>query len=368
MTKITLGAEAMKLIKKVAALKKGKYSVPVLEYLKFTVLDDSQVSVMFCDSELTVEKIIYAISVENLSSKSFLVHTDVLKKVKGIKTNSIYSFETDGQSVTFNDNGVSKTSNAVDEDSYPTFPTDEYEKMVALNKDLLSKLQASTLSASPSETRPILTQVCMRQDSVIATDSHRLYKTEYKGKLGEQDFVISPLLIAAVASVEKNDKNFFGVIHLGNYHVLIETMTGRYCYRRVEGNFPDISRLIPTEFRTEFDIQDTTKFMGVLNACYELTKDSEHTMVTFEINDRSLLMYSQTEAGEKVTEELDIIPDGKNSPDKLKIAFSSKFLLDAIKQLGTEKITFHMATNHRPFLVSGKDKDSRALILPVRTN
>lgn len=358
----------MKEIKKIAALQKGrvKSSVPVLDYLRFWVSGENKITVMFTNAELSVEKVF---SVESTSKTGDLLFPiKLLKAIKNIKKDSQYTFEVlDNQQVLFTSDGIKQTVQSIYPEHYPQFPKDKYTKMMAVNNDFLSKLEAASLSTSQSETRPVLTSILIHEtDYIISTDSHRLYKADIKGRLNEGDILIATPLVQAISSLEKST-NFFGIMHMGHNHVLVETLTTRLCHRTTDGNYPATDRLIPNNFNIDFEVKNLKQFKKTLETCNNLMKDSKNNVVTFTIiNDDTLeILARMTESSEEIRTTIEILP-GKVE-ENFKISLSSAFILDSIKQLDSQSLTFKIHSPMRPMIVHGNNENIISLILPVRT-
>lgn len=187
--------------------------------------------------------------------------------------------------------------------------------------------------------RPILKGVLhqKKDGSLIVTDSHRLYKA-VNAYNGTEDKVIDPI-------------------------------TGDFLDRE---QYPETSRLIPTNPKTEIDIGDLGRVTAVLKSINELTRYS----------------YKNDKPDKKDMALADLVSDGKhlsliNRPGY--IAFSYLLALganieefhqifrvnylaeafDLFRDAGYEQVTLQFFGNMRPIII--KSPDLLALIMPVRT-
>lgn len=369
-TKITFDTETLKQLKQLAKRAHKKSLLPVLEYLKFDIDENNKVKVLVSDSDLFIEKEITPVEVVLGAHRSFLIPGKTIKATKQGKKGSLFSFEViDSFQITFIDKGISKKINTTDYEEYPKIPSiDGFETLFALRYDTLTKLKAACLSASNSETRPILTTIRLIENKIISTDSHRLYISNHDGRVGNGDIVINQDIINAVVDCE-NEKHFFGVVKYHNENIIIQTIDAVYYQRMEPGNYPEVSRLIPSEYKTVFTVYDIEELKSLVDACYNLTKTSKNNVMSFKVEDNNTLLVSakNQEDGQEVKGSIPIsvnyIENGFNP------SFSSKFILDAFKQLNiNDKVTFNFTGHLKPFTVHGTSENTMALILPVKSH
>jgi DNA polymerase-3 subunit beta len=73
---------------------------------------------------------------------------------------------------------------------------------------------------------------------------------------------------------------------------------------------------------------------------------------------------TNTEVGDALEE---IIPSSDVIGPMIKIAFSSRYLVDALKAFSSNEVTIQFAGEVKPFVIKGNlDQDLLHLILPVR--
>ena len=58
----------------------------------------------------------------------------------------------------------------------------------------------------------------------------------------------------------------------------------------------------------------------------------------------------------------------KNNEENIKISFSSKYMMDALKSFQTENIDLHFVGEIKPILIKSEDDETLTqLVLPIRT-
>src|SRR5690606_7345426 len=114
-----------------------------------------------------------------------------------------------------------------------------------------------------------------------------------------------------------------------NKHIVIETHNTKYIHNWMSGNYPEVDRIFPTDFNRVFTIYDMRHLKQTIEA---ITKLAKGTIVHLEIIDnQTLSIHAKNDAGEEVKTTIDIQSDYVKTG--FKISVSSKYMLDAIKQI-----------------------------------
>jgi DNA polymerase III subunit beta len=135
--------------------------------------------------------------------------------------------------------------------------------------------------------------------------------------------------------------------------------------RLLEGNYPDTTRLIPSESKTEVTV-NTKEFLQSIDRASLLAREGRNNVVKFStIEERVIEVSSNTPEIGKVVEELQA---QSITGEELKISFSAKYVMDALKALEGQEIKISFTGAMRPFIIQPLNDDSiLQLILPVRT-
>ncbi len=266
------------------------------------------------------------------------------------------------------------TLNLLDVDDYPKLLFKESAESVKVNVRVFKTLIRQTaFAASGVENRPILTGVYFKLDgnqlTGIATDSYRLAK-----KSIELDQIYAPMnVIIPSKSVEElgrilEDNQKDVELHFSPSNILFKYDNTLFLSRLLEGNYPETSKLIPLEFPNEVVFNKEQLLIAIERASLLSIRDGQNAIVKLEIreDDTVEISSSSPEIG-RVLEEIQPVAEVKGSP--LKIAFSSKFLLDALKAFNSSEIKVGFTGEIRPFVMTGDyDPDMLQLILPVKTD
>ena len=260
----------------------------------------------------------------------------------------------------------------LDAEEYPHLPQIEEENVFKIPTDLLkAMIRQTSFAVSTSETRPILTGVNWKVENnelyCIATDSHRLAQRKAKIEMetpANYNVVIPGKSLNELSKILADNSESIEIVITEN-QILFKAKHLLFFSRLLEGNYPDTSRLIPSESKTDI-VLHTKEFLHAIDRASLLAREGKNNVVKLmTLQDQLIEISSNTPEVGKVVEELKgISMDG----EELKISFSAKYMMDALRAIeGNEiKITFTGAM--RPFVLYPINDDSTLqLILPVRT-
>ncbi|RGR97763.1 DNA polymerase III subunit beta [Heyndrickxia coagulans] len=265
--------------------------------------------------------------------------------------------------------------NGLDAEEYPHLPQITEDKVIRIPADILKNLIRQTVFAvSTAETRPILTGVNWSikgsRLNCIATDSHRLAQRTAEIETAadaEYNIVIPGKSLNELNKILPDSNEPVGIVITDN-QVLFKAKHLLFFSRLLEGNYPDTSRLIPTDGKTEI-VVNTKEFLQAIDRASLLAKEGQNANVvklssvtdipgTIEITSNS------PEIG-KVTDRVNC---KSIEGEELKISFSSKYMMDALRALEGTEITIRFTGAMRPFIIRPVHDDTTLqLILPVRT-
>lgn len=263
--------------------------------------------------------------------------------------------------------------NGLDSAEYPLLPQIEEHHVFKIPTDLLKHMIRQTVFAvSTSETRPILTGVNWKvynsELTGIATDSHRLAlrKAKIEGIADEfqANVVIPGKSLNELSKILDESEEMVDIV-ITEYQVLFRTKHLLFFSRLLEGNYPDTTRLIPAESKTDIFV-NTKEFLQAIDRASLLARDGRNNVVKLSTLEQAMLEISSNspEIG-KVVEEVQC---KKVDGEELKISFSAKYMMDALKALDSTEIKISFTGAMRPFLIrTVNDESIIQLILPVRT-
>ncbi|MEY9971664.1 DNA polymerase-3 subunit beta [Lysinibacillus sp. RC46] len=255
---------------------------------------------------------------------------------------------------------------------YPLLPELTEDQKFTIPADLLKSIIRETVFAvATSESRPVLTGVNwqIKNETLIcvATDSHRLARRKVQLENlpeVEHSVVIPGKSLNELNKVLEDSTNLVQIV-ITSQQVLFKTGEVLFFSRLLEGNYPDTSRLIPEEYQTNLTINGKSLLQAIDRASL-VARGDRNNVVRFEILDNQAVEVSSNspEIG-KVQEE---IPVESLEGENLKISFSAKYMMEALKAIDGQEVVVQFTGAMRPFILRSVHDDAiLQLILPVRT-
>ncbi|MGG0656108.1 DNA polymerase III subunit beta [Rummeliibacillus pycnus] len=260
----------------------------------------------------------------------------------------------------------------LDAAEYPMLPEISPDRQITLPADLLKSIIRETVFAvSTSESRPVLTGVKweIQEDGLvcIATDSHRLArrKVSLEHLPTEEANVVIPGKSLTELSKILSDSTTPVEIYMTNQQVLFKTSDVLFFSRLLEGNYPDTTRLIPEEYNTNVTINGKSLLQAIDRASL-LAREDRNNVVRFStLADNNIEISSNSPEIGKVEEEIQV---ESLEGEELRISFSAKYMMDALKAIDGQEVVIQFTGSMRPFIIRSVHDDAiLQLILPVRT-
>lgn len=251
-------------------------------------------------------------------------------------------------------------------DDYPTIPQFESGNSITIKADILADMIRQTIFAvSTNENRPILTGECFTVKNnkleVAAVDGFRLavrtesVTTDYNGK-----FVVKADALRSLLKLLKSDAEI-NVIPCKK-HVIFNFGETKLFSRLLEGDFHNYKSTIPTENSTTVII-DVKSVGEALERFSLLTSDKVKAPLVCEFHDDGIYMSLKSSLGEMQEVISDVDLDGNN----VRIGFTCKYLLEALKAAETDKVKLLLKGGVSPMTIKPMDGDAfTLLVLPMR--
>ena len=265
------------------------------------------------------------------------------------------------------------TLNMINVDDYPDIKFNLNDNPIKIDaKVMKSIIRQTTFAASAIENRPILTGVNIRVDggklTAIATDSFRLSQKliDLPANFEKMNVVIPARSLDELYKILELNLDEI-LVHLDHKSILFEYGNVLFQSRLLDGNFPETSRLIPVEFPIVIKFNKNDLFVAVDRASLLSSREGSTSIVKLHLRpDNVIEITSNSPEIGKVNEE--IYPLEKVVGSSIKIAFSSKYFMEALKTFVSDQVYVKFTGEIRPFIIEGEmDPGLVQLILPVRT-
>ncbi len=373
--KFTIKKEVlMEAINKVSKAISSRNVIPVLAGIKFE-LTNKKLILTASDNDITIQTFINCDDEEIIKVKeegSIIIQgkyiSDIVRKLPDKYINIevvdelkilIYTENSE-----FNLNGIS-------ESEYPNIDLGESKSHIELSPSVLKEIVNQTAFAtSIDENKAILNGINFNITGDMlecnATDSYRLARKVIKldkiSKENQNIVIPSRNLVEFTRIIDDSDEMV--EIHIFNNKILFKYQNLLFQSRLINGTYPNTSNLLPKDHlvKLHFNINN---FYDVVDRVSILTSDKDKNTVTLETDGNNLIMKSSSAEIGRVEEKMTITKDQEID---VKVSFSSKYMMDALKSFNTETVELYFVGEIKPILLkSDEDESLTQLVLPIRT-
>jgi len=353
-------------------------AIPILSGIKFDA-DPQGLTLTASDTEISIQTHVPAeidgepiVRVERPGS-IVLPARFMAEIVKKLPEDEVEFEQQGGFQVTIRSGATDIQMIGLDAEEFPLLPDIGRQQVFTMPGELLKNMIRQTIFAtSTNEQTPILTGIQWQMQGgelkFTATDRHRL-STCSAGVDAPEGERFASIVIAARTLNELSriipDSQDPVEIAAADNQVLFRIGRVLFYSRVLDGAYPDTSRIIPQEFKTEMEI-DTRRLTEAIDRAYLMSREEKTNIVrivTLGGGDIEISS-SSTELG-RVTEQIRTV---RLEGDELRIAFNSKYMLDVLRVIDSERIFIGFNGSMSPIVIRPTDGDRQLhIILPYRT-
>ncbi|EPC8409366.1 DNA polymerase III subunit beta [Bacillus thuringiensis] len=351
-----------------------KSLIPILSGIKITA-DQSGITLIASNSNIFIEKFI-PVSIEDekiatiLKAGTIVVPAKYFIEIIKKMPSDIAIKSKNEQLITIQSEEITLSSNGFPADEFPNVPLiDNHAEIKVETEQLIEVFKQTVFAVAKNESRPVLTGVHIELSNnkfiCAATDSHRLAIRETRLSSDVKANCIVPSATISELLKLMNSNSEFVYIYLSESHIIFTLGTTTLYSRLIEGKYPNISNLIPNDFKTIINI-DRKKILQGVDRSSLLASEWANNNVNLEIINESTIKISSnaSQIGQiSETQQIDAIQGEK----QLNISFDGRFMVDALRAIKEETITLSFGGSMRPILIeAGEQSAAVHLISPVR--
>ena len=350
----------------------SKNLIPILNCIKFELNKDG-LYLMSTDNEIAIKDFISKNEIENIDTKGEIVISgryiyDIVRKLN----NEIINIEEviDSQVLITTDTSEFKLNcNNVNE--FPNIDLEFTDSPIVIDQKVFKNTINQTIFAtSTQESRPVLTGINFKINNdimeVTATDSYRLSKKRIKldSKIKNNiDIIIPNRNLNEITKLILEDEEKIE-LHVFSNKVIFKIKNLIIMTRLINGNYPDTNKLIPDNFELKIKVNLDNLFNAIDRASL-LTNAEEKNIIKLETKKNIMIISSNIPEIGNVEEKIEI---KKDTDKEIKISFSSKYMMDALKTFESEEVELSFNGEIKPIIINNVDnQDLTQLILPIRT-
>ena len=350
----------------------NKNLIPILSGIKFN-LTNNGLFLSASDNDISIETFINKDKLENIEQTGSTVIQGkyILEIIRKLDA-KIINFELlDNIKVLISCGKSEFNLNSMDAQEFPNLNIEEKKEPIIIKKSEFKNLiNKTSFAVSTQETRPILTGINFKIENdkleCIATDSYRLAKkyVNLTQSVNEEINVVIPgkNLMELTKIIIDNEESI--EMHIFTNKILFKFDDTLFQTRVLSGNFPDVNKLIPESFELVVKA-NALEFFNVIDRAALLTSEKDKNIVKFECVGNEVVVSSNSPEIGKVEEKMNV---EKNNDSNIKIAFSSRFMMDAIKTVESKDVLINFNSDVKPIIIlDEKDDTLLQLILPIKT-
>lgn len=355
----------------------AKTPMPILTGIKLEATD-TDIYMTSSNTDISVEVLISDPSLEIKEAGKTVIpgrfFIDIIRKINSKKVN-LY-IQDDKILVIRADRGEYKL-HIMDIMDYPNIDFVCLENPLELDASVLKGLIRETVFATAtSEKKPILTGVNFKHTAgslvATATDSFRLSQKIISIE-NYNDFNITipnKSLDELLKAIDQYDEKVS--LYFANNKMLVKYRNVLFQTRLLDGNYPDTSKIIPTEYPIIVKFNNDELVSAVERVSLLSPRDKERDKeITYSIiklsikKDRIIEISTTNQTIGDAKEE--IIPTDIETSSPITIGFSSRYLIEALRSFISSEISLNLCGEIRPFIIHGdNDPNLTQLILPVK--
>ena len=373
--KLTIKKELLlNALNKVSKAISTKNLIPVLAGVKFD-LKKKGLTLTASDNDITIQTLIEATNNDDFKIEeegSIIIQGKyILDIVRKLPDKYINIEVVDELKILIYTENSEFNLNGISESEYPNIGLEESKKKVHVKASIFKEIVNQTaFAASNEESKPVLTGINFNIVGDVlecnSTDSYRLARKVVKlNSASEENYnIVIPSHNILEFSRIIDDEDGDVELHIFNNKILFKIGNLKFESRLINGTYPNTSNLLPEE---SFLVVSTNlnAFYDVIDRVSILTSDKEKNIVTLETKGDILVLKSSSIEIGRVEEKM---PITKNNNEDIKISFSAKYMMEALKSFSTETVDIHFVGEIKPILIkSSEDETLTQLVLPIRT-
>lgn len=357
-------------LNKVSKAISTKNLVPALAGIKFDLKKEG-LTLTASDNDITIQTFIPKNDDMSVEEEGNIIIQgryilDIVRKIPDDKINLEVFDET---KIIISTDNSEYNLNGINKRDYPDINLEESKNFIVLDSnDLKKMINQTAFATSTDESRPQLTGINFKiigdELECNATDSYRLARKILKLKeISKETYNIvipSKNLSEYVKIIGEDDIE----LHIFNNKILFKTKNLLFQSRLINGSYPNTTNLLPKEciLKVKVNIND---LYNVIDRVSILTSDKEKNVVSLETEGNTLIMRSSSAEIGHVEEKMTI---DKSNEENIKISFSAKFMMEALKVFEGDEATITFVGEINPIIVQdNKEENLIQLVLPIRT-
>ena len=349
----------------------SKNIIPVLGGIKFDLKSEG-LFLTCSDDDITIESFISKSDIDEIIEVGSIVipgkyFLEIIRKLPS----DYVTLETDGLILLIHTTNAEYNLNGINANEFPNRNLETVNNPLKLSKDLIKNIVLQTSFAiSTQESRPILTGINFKiEDAILectATDSYRLARKiiNLDEKIENSlNITIPGKNLIELCKILNEDDNLVE-LHIFSNNILFKFDNILFQSRLLNGTYPDTSKLITTESLVKLNVKNDNIYSAIDRASL-LSSEKDKNVVKMESNKNEVVISSISQEIGKIEERINV---EKDNDEEIKIAFSSKYMMDELRALKCDSVDILLNGEIKPIIMKDPNNDNLIqLVVPIKT-
>ena len=359
----------LKEVQKLNSVISSNNTLPILDNFLFEV-NNKSMTIIASDLEVTMMSVI---AVESESNGRITIPARILTETLKTFSNQPLTFLIDIN--TFSIEISSEIGNyklaGQNADEFPKTPKLSASSSTTFNGEILANAINKTLFASGNdELRPVMSgvycELSNEQVTFVTTDAHKLVKHTRTDLSSDKtaSFIIPKKPLTILKNHVSNDVS----LEFNDTNALFSFDNNTIICRLIDGKYPNYDAVIPKENPNKLTINTATLLSSIKRVSIYANKTTHQ--IRLKIAGSELQITSEDlDFANKAEERLTCQYEGAD----MEIGFNSKFVIDMLNNIGSEKISLEMSAPNRAGIILPLDsmqegEKTLMLVMPVMLN
>ena len=255
-------------------------------------------------------------------------------------------------------------------EDYPEMPEIKAVNSIKLPMPILKSMIVQTIFAvADTDIRPIYTGALfdIREDilHIVAVDGYRLAKRTESftdRNMENCSFVVPGDALSDIERICSDDNEKEVMISVGDKHISFTIDNTVVLTRRLEGEFMNYEKSLPTEFDRIITVS-RAELLSSIDRVSLIISEKNNCPVRMKFDDDRIQLSCLNPVG-KAEDVCFCEGDGRG----MEIGFNNRYMTEALKAAGVEKIKLCLISPTRPCVIKAEDESDKFtyMILPVR--
>ena len=274
--------------------------------------------------------------------------------------------------------------------SMPCYTTEEFPLLPPREGDIQGTIpvrvfkrmvRQTGIAASPDELRPVFTGIMLELDgdniTMVATDTHRLAVSNdtWQGQ-GQTTVIVPNKVMQEIARLAPNDDDNI-IITVSYSQIFFSFANLSVTSRLIVGQFPDYHQVLPDkELFCSYLTIPRLRMIESLELASVISREiarGKGNIVRLRLDEHSVNIYSSSPDDGTFDEN----QEAETSGEPMTLNYNARYLLDALKVMDDDKVTFSLTGPTTPGIIAGAPEEGEAetkedkylyLVLPVRVS